>query len=371
MLRMTAVVLLLGGAGLSIAQEEQTHTFSFGGHVRANFDHRDWVNSTDESRFEFESLKLTVQGQSGKFSYKADYRMYENVDMDVVKYADATYTFNQNQSLRGGITQVPFGLLPYASNSFWFSVNYYLGLEDDYDAGFVYQHKYRDWQFHAGYFFNDEYNKPGEFGRYSFDVADDGERRNKENGQYNLRFSRGFSWQEGITTDVGASYQYGDILNLDTNEEGEHTAWAVHMRSNYGPVKLELEYIDYAYDLAVPEGQSDDTVVLSAFTFPFPIASEGNSMIANLVYSVPYENGVIKNISCYTEYGLVDSNLAIGSESVQWANGCSFSLEQLSIYIDSIQGKNMWFSGGSGVAVDFPDSDEWTHRLNINFGYYF
>lgn len=364
-------LLTLGCAcGSAIAQEDE-HTFTFGGHLRANFDHRDWVNSEDRSRFEFESLKLTVNGQSGKFSYKADYRWYENADMDVVRYADATYTFNENQKLTGGITKVPFGLLPFASNSFWFSLNYYLGLEDDYDAGFVYEHNQSDWQFHLGYFFNDEYNKPAQFGRYSFDVADDGDLRYKENGQFNFRVNKTFTSTSNVTTDVGFSYQYADILNLDTSEETEHTAWAVHLRSQYDKLKLELEYLSYEYDLTSANGGVGDRIILSAFNYPFPIASEGESFTANLVYSVPYENKQIKNISCYSEYGVTDSDLATASKSVQWVNGCSFSLNKLFIYVDSIQGKNMWFSGGSGVGLDFPDADESTHRLNINFGYYF
>ena len=35
---------------------------------------------------------------------------------------------------------MPFGLLPTASQSFWFGSGYYLGIEDDYDPGLVLVH---------------------------------------------------------------------------------------------------------------------------------------------------------------------------------------------------------------------------------------
>ena len=41
------------------------------------------------------------------------------------------------------------------------------------------------------------------------------------------------------------------------------------------------------------------------------------------------------------------------------------------MYVDSIQGKNMWFSGGPGVGLDLGGRQETTHRLNINLGIYF
>ena len=345
--------------------------FNLSGHVRVNYGHQDWQIPEFRDGFEFESFKLGVSGESDQFSYKAEYRWYENTDFDTVRFADLTYHFDEQTEITAGITQTPFGLQPFASNNFWFSVNYYLGFEDDYDAGVKISHDWGNWDFQAAYFMNDEYNDAAEFGRYSFDVADDGEYRNKEDGQYNLRANYTANFIRGGTTDIGVSYQYGNILNLDTLDDGDMNAYAVHMRHTQGDLKVELQYIDYEYDLAAPEGQADDRIALSSFTFPFLAAADGKTYSANLVYSVPYKFTHIESLTCYSEYSVAKGEGSEGKNSSQWINGCSFGWDKLFVYVDSIQGKNMWFSGGPGVGLDLGGRQETTHRLNINLGIYF
>ena len=345
--------------------------FNLSGHVRVNYGHQDWQIPEFRDGFEFESFKLGVSGESDQFSYKAEYRWYENTDFDTVRFADLTYHFDEQTEITAGITQNPFGLQPFASNNFWFSVNYYLGFEDDYDAGVKINHDWGNWDFQAAYFMNDEYNDAAEFGRYSFDVADDGEYRNKEDGQYNLRANYTANFIRGGTTDIGVSYQYGNILNLDTLDDGDMNAYAVHMRHTQGDLKVELQYIDYEYDLAAPEGQADDRIALSSFTFPFLAAADGKTYSANLVYSVPYKFTHIESLTCYSEYSVAKGEGSEGKNSSQWINGCSFGWDKLFVYVDSIQGKNMWFSGGPGVGLDLGGRQETTHRLNINLGIYF
>lgn len=342
-----------------------------GGHVRVNYGHLDWQESEIRDGFEFESLRLNLSGELDKFSYKAEYRWYENVDFDTVRYADLTYTFDEELSVTGGITKVPFGLLPFASNSFWFSVNYYIGFEDDYDAGFTTNYTRGNWDFHAGYFLNDEYNDAATFGRYTFDVADDGEFRNQEDGQYNLRANYTGRWIDGASTDVGVSFQYGDILNLDTLEHGDMSAYALHLRHIQGPFKVELQYIDFDYDLEAPEGQLRDRIAMSSFTFPFLQVAEGSSIMTNLVYTVPYKFENVSDVTCYTEYSQVSGDVDNEKTSSQWVNGCSFGWDKLFVYVDSIRGRNMWFSGGPGIGLDLGGLQDTTHRLNISLGIYF
>ena len=355
---------------MSTANADQL-PFNLSGHVRVNYGHQDWQIPEFRDGFEFESFKLGVSGESDQFSYKAEYRWYENTDFDTVRFAELTYHYDELTQITAGITQTPFGLQPFASNSFWFSVNYYLGFEDDYDAGVKINHDWGNWDFQAAYFMNDEYNDAAEFGRYSFDVADDGEYRNKEDGQYNLRANYTANFIRGGTTDIGVSYQYGNILNLDTLDDGDMSAYAVHMRHTQGDVKFELQYIDYEYDLAAPEGQADDRIALSSFTFPFLAAADGKTYSANLVYSVPYTFTHIESLTCYSEYSVAKGEGSEGKNSSQWVNGCSFGWDKLFVYVDSIQGKNMWFSGGPGVGLDLGGRQETTHRLNINLGIYF
>ena len=287
-----------------------------------------------------------------------------------MRYADLTYTFNDNIALTGGITQVSFGLLPYASNSFWFSAQYYVGLEDDYDAGFVLNYQHDNLDLQLGYFFNDEYNNPAKLGRYSFDVADNGEFRNQEDGQVNVRFNYQLPWIMNGLTEIGGSYQYGNILNLDTMKHGDMNAWAAHVRHTQGPVKVALQYWQQDYNLAAPEGQLTDRLVLGSFEFPFEMASEADGIFVIAQNTLPYRFRRITPITCYSEYGAINGDGAAGRKSWQWVNGCNLGWDQFFIYLDSIHAKNMWFSGGSGIGLDFGQQER-THRINLNFGLYF
>ncbi|RDV24558.1 hypothetical protein DXV75_12685 [Alteromonas aestuariivivens] len=367
----TQILLALCCVSLHFGLQADELPVDLGGHIRLNYSHQDWQEPEFRDGLGFESLRLNLSGELQQFSYKAEYRWYESGDFNTVRYADLSYSIDPQLTLTAGITKVPFGQLPFASNSFWFSVNYYLGFEDDYDAGLVLDYRTGNWEWQAGYFINDEYNDAGKFGRYSFDVADDGEFRNKEDGQYNIRVSYTGNLIRRATTTLGASYQYGEILNLDTRDDGSLNAYALHLRHIQGNVKLELEYVDFDYDLAAPEGQAIDRVAISGFEYPYLLVSEGQTYLANLVYSLPFEFSSLTDFKCYTEYSKVDSDLASARVSSQWVNGCSFGWGKLYTYIDSIQGRNMWFSGGPGVGLDLGGRQHRTHRLNISLGVYF
>ncbi|MCU7553209.1 OprO/OprP family phosphate-selective porin [Alteromonas sp. ASW11-19] len=345
--------------------------FELGGHVRLNYGHVDWGEEELRDGLEFESFRLNISGEYEKFSYKAEYRWYENIDFTTVRYADITYTHDEYWKLTAGVTKVPFGLLPFTSNSFWFSANYYIGFEDDYDAGAVLHYERGDWDVQAGYFMNDEYNDASRFGRYTFDVADDGEFRNQEDGQYNLRVNYTGKFIRRAITEVGASYQHGKILNLDTLDEGDMHAYAVHLRHTQDPIKIDLQYTEFDYDLAAPEGQATDRMAMSSFTFPFLATTKGNSVIANLVYTLPFKFKALSPIKCYTEYSRVNPDDDAALASSQWVNGCSFGWSKLYVYVDSIRGENMWFSGGPGVGLDLGGRQDTTHRFNVSLGVYF
>ena len=353
----------------AFAQEEKA--VKIGGHIRANYSYIDWEEPAFRDGLEFESLRLNLSGEHENFSYKGEYRWYENTSFNTVRYADVTYKHDEHWQVTGGITKVPFGLLPFNSNNFWFSANYYIGFEDDYDAGAVVNYKRGPWEVHGGYFLNDEYNDAAKFERYSFDVADDGEFRNKEDGQYNLRVNYTSNFIKGATTDIGASYQRTDILNFDTLNEGTLDAWEMHLRHVQGDVKIELQYTDYKYDLAAPEGQATDRLAFSGFAFPVLMASEGSSYVANLVYTLPYEFKSLTPVTCYSEYSRINPDVAEGRASSQWVNGCSFGWSKLYVYVDAIRGKNKWFSGGPGLALDLGGLQDTTNRLNISLGVYF
>ena len=76
-------------SGLVLADELP---FTLSGHARVNYGHQDWLIPDFRDGFEFESFKLGVAGESDQFSYKAEYRWYENV---AVSYTHLTLPTNR------------------------------------------------------------------------------------------------------------------------------------------------------------------------------------------------------------------------------------------------------------------------------------
>ena len=97
--------------------------------------------------------------------------------MTVVKYAYLGYEFADGWEAQAGIAPVPFGNGPYNSHSYFFSTNYYVGLEDDFDLGVVVKRKLKDnWKLDLGFFKNDEARRCGWLSsdinhRYSYDIV--------------------------------------------------------------------------------------------------------------------------------------------------------------------------------------------------------
>ena len=100
LLRLAPVLLLVSGT----AQSADDFPVNIGGHVRLNYSYQDWQEVELRDGFGFESLKLTVSGETDQFSYKADYRWYENTDFNTVRYADLTYHYDDRTSVSAGIT---------------------------------------------------------------------------------------------------------------------------------------------------------------------------------------------------------------------------------------------------------------------------
>lgn len=341
-----------------------------------NMDYRDWV-STDKTRIEFESLKFTGNAalDSGD-AINFDVRHYDNVIINVVRYAEYQWNIDQQSHLKLGITRVPFGIQNFLSDSFWFSINYYLGLEDDYDLGGVYSQHIGAHQFKLGYFLTDEIANSGSFKRFSFDVASVGEFRYKEDGQINFHYQYAPVVSGKQAGTVGVSLQWGEIHNNANGDSDTHYAWSLFYRHPYGNWQTTAQISQYRYDVA---GQQN--IQFSAFDSPYPVIKKANSYVLNQSYRVTEPPALIDSILAYTEIGVVHSEEQGARNSVQWVTGANFTSGNFVFYLDYIYGKNMWFSGGSGVGVYFPDSSfieesffeepGTTGRINFSTAYQF
>lgn len=344
------------------AEEKETNV-EIGGAVRLNYGWKDYGNDSD-GKFDFELFRIDADVEHGNWFLDAQYRWYQG--FEAVHHAEVGYKFSDKEKITLGVTQVPFGIEPYASHSFWFGGTYYLGFEDDYDTGIKWRRENENWIFDVGYFFNSEYDDSSRYGRYSFDIASTQTKDNKEEGHFNGRLQYVDSGHK-----IGASVQAGQFINNTSMDKGDHWAAAVHYDGKFSDWNLQAQFIQYHYDAEANLGTSDHRIALSAFEYPFEIATRAQVSTLNISKTFSVKNEFVDSVTCYNDSTFIKaSNYSGLDDSIQNVTGCLLVKGGLYTYIDWIAGKNMWFSGGSGIGV-IEGPQEWNSRLNINIGYYF
>lgn len=359
----TLLLLLLSLFSFESEASQSEPELTLGGAVRLNYSYKDYGND-DNGSFEFELFRLDAKATQGKWFLDAQYRWYQ--DFDAIHHAEIGYVIDQNNTVVAGVTQVPFGIAPYASHSFWFGGTYYLGLEDDYDTGIKWQHKNGNWLVDSAWFFNSEYSNGAKYDRYSFDVASSENSTNQEDGQLNSRVQ----YKLGKHT-LGTSVQWGRFLNTNSQQSGKHWAVALHADTHFNDWNIQAQWLAYHYDAKPQLGTQNHRVALSAFQYPFEIASKAQVLSLNVARKFTINNDFVDTLTCYNDHSYIRAAKRQGlGDSIQNVTGCMLAKGGIYTYIDWIAGKNMWFAGGSGVGIKNGES-RWHSRLNINIGYYF
>jgi len=347
-----------------------------GGALRFNYFYKDFEekNESKGGDMDFDIFRLDVDGKFNNFLMSAQYRWYSY--MDVIHHGWIGYKFNDVWQGRVGITQVPFGILPYASHNWWFGVPYYIGLEDDYDMGIKVLADKDPWDLQLAFFKNAEWGDPSNKDRYSFDIIKDSQ-KNEETNQFNARLSYTLDHQLG-QTEFGISGQVGQLYNSLTDDLGNHWATAVHLDSRYGPWNLQLQAGLYQYNPDNPSGVDEETVIMGAFGTSYPVASDGAIYVANLSYELPIDFHGLEKLTFYNDYSLLVKEESGFENSQINTLGCLISASPVFTYVDLIFGKNVPFLGlpsgpqGETIALGKGENHpEWETRFNINFGIYF
>ena len=137
-----------------LAAQEKTK-LKIGGTLRFNYNYSDWKpeNRKRGGEFDFDVFRLNVNASYKKFDLAADYRFYPaSSGGGMLREGWIGYSFNKSHRLQMGLTTVPFGILPYTGNNYFFNLNYYAGLEDDADMGIKYLFRKNRWELSLAYF---------------------------------------------------------------------------------------------------------------------------------------------------------------------------------------------------------------------------
>jgi len=348
-------------AGDTRASADGANHLDLGGAIRFNHGWRDDGTGTD---LRPELVRIDAKGAAGPASFSLQYRWYDG--FHAVHHAWADWALDQDSGLRVGIQQVPFGLLPTVSHSFWFGSGYYLGIEDDYDLGVAWHGSAGEHAWQLAYFAGDEYGTGSNYDRYSFDVATTDTLPYRERGRLHAHYERSTTTAAGDALAWGVSGFAGHVQDVRSRRHHAHTGMAAHVQWRREALTWQLQWARYRY--AVP----GDRIAMSAFQAPFEIAAEADVPSLNVAWAAP-RTGWFDGITCYNNLSAtlpVDDAPTLG-KSIQNVTGCSVGKGPMLTYVDWIAGRNMWFAGGDGIGIDAPGAQRWHSRLNVNIGFYF
>ncbi len=374
------------------AQEDKP-TLKIGGALRFNYNLSSWKNEQVKrgGDFGFDTFIINAKAKYKDIKLIAEYRLYaKEFGGGFLKKGWLEYDFNPKHNLQVGLTQVPFGIGTYNSHSYFFSMNYYIGLEDDYDMGIKYSYQNKNWKASLAFFKNAEEmnfgnNSDISSSRYSYDIASldvngDGklDYRAKEQNQLNARLIYKLQ-TNGAKHKFGVSAQFGGVKNLMTKENGQQQAFAGHYELDLGNFNAKLQATYYQYKTYDPDnhtilGRSNtDFVAMAAFGAPYLVAWEGATYTAGLAYTIPIKSKIVSSIQLYNDFSVLDKSDENFSNSYMNILGAAITAGNIFMYVDCAMGKNQPWLGGNwtnSLGIGDPNA-KWETRFNINLGYYF
>lgn len=350
---------------------------TIGGAVRTQYVWADYddANTDRGGDFDFDLIRLDYSGSIGDVILSAQYRWFQY--MESLQHAWVGYNFDENWQGQVGITKVPFGITPYNSNSYFFSSNFYVGLEDDHDAGLKLRYRDSDWDFDIAFFKNDEQggvdgSVSAREDRYAYDplgirlagegVYDTPELAVAETNSFAARAARKIKLSDDSSLEFGVSGQIGK-MNDGVDDVGDRNAFALHSVYTVDRWTVMGQVTHYDYDMDI----ENDGIVVGAYAFYDTIPSRANLYTANVAYSLPVQIGPITNLTFYNDLSVMTNKRNYDEDTVMNVLGMAISAGGLYTYVDFVKAKNQPFVGGTMAG----ESDDFETRFNINIGYYF
>ncbi|TKB49249.1 hypothetical protein FCL40_07885 [Ferrimonas sediminicola] len=340
-----------------------------GGNARVNYSWKDFSETSKATSgdFDFNMFAIKLSEDWGDYGVTAEYRFTDSYDY--LKYAYAYWNASEDLTLQLGVVSKAFGNKNFASHNWWYSLNYYLGFEDDWGAGANLAYKKGSWEtefsFHQGATYGaSDYRHYA--GTVSAGTIGDNTYNNEERNTFDLRQSYRLDG-DGYQLLLGASLEYGQLYNRVENESGDTFTWAAHGDLSMGDWGLQLQYLDYSFD-QYDDGEVDTNKIgIGAVTGFYEVASEGKILTANISKKFPMSWGTI---TLYNDYSVLQPDESSFDDSILNSTGFSVSYKQFFVYVDYYNAKNVLWLGGNSLGLEQASGD-WNGRFNINVQYYF
>lgn len=370
---MLGLIIPAGAQDPDLGTKEKPQ-LKIGGALRFNYNYSDWKpgNRKRWGDFGFDVFRLNVDASYRGFKLAADYRFYPaSSGGGMLKHGWIGYQFKENHQLQIGLVTVPFGILPYSSNSYFFNLQYYVGLEDDADMGVEYIFRNRQWDVRAAFFKNSGLTDFGEKSeltadRYSYDIAGG----HKEVNQGNVYAT--YRWGDKCSHQVGTSVLVGGVYNIGTRSVGYRWAASLHYVLDYRRWNFKAQFSTYNIHLSGAPMNTRHQVTMAAFGSTYQVASKADIYSAALVYRIPVRKKFLDEVCIYNDFSYLYKHVKGAFDSFQNVTGCSLVMGPLFVYIDYAIGRNHAWIGNNWDNAFAQGSDNATNiRFNINMGYYF
>lgn len=351
-----------------------------GGAVRFQYAYRNFsaTNKNQKGDFEFDTFRINLDGKIGDVILSAGWRWYDY--MTTLHHAWVGYDFSAAQQIQAGLVRIPFGNQPFNSHSFFFSSDYYLGLEDTYAFGIEYVYNNHNWNIQLAGLKNSARGVGGNSENYSFDLVgvDLGSGSNGSSDGHNAgrantavaRVTYTFKPVDGLSINAGFSGLYGGLYGSGKHGTGDghlgnYRAYAVHTNINYQHWNVQFEALRYDYRFA----SHSKTMVLGAYAADYETPTSANAYTANVAYHLPVLWGPVTGLDFYNDVSWVDhkANGALGT--YMNVTGVGIAAGGIYAYVDYINARNQPFIGGDFAGT--ANNQEHEQRVNVNVGYYF
>lgn len=356
-----------------------------GGALRFNYNLSSWKDGqiARGGDFGYDVFRINAKAAYKGVKLNAEYRQYSTgFGGGMLKQGWIGYDFTSKDNLQIGLIQVPFGNTQYNSHNWFFSLNYYVGLEDDHDMGVKYTHTGDHWLYSLAFFKNAEELNLGSYSdvsdsRYSYDVSSidvDGDGtldlRNKETNQVNGQLAYAFG--DDLKSKLGVSAEFGGLYNLDEHAMGNHYAFAAQYKGDIRNFDLLAQVSYYKYNPVLASSDPSNEVAMTAYGAPYLIASEAATYTVGAAYSVSVKWGPISSLQFYNDFGMMQKMDASFADTYMNVTGVLVTAGNVYTYIDYAAGKNQpWLGSVWTNALASGGDTQWDARFNINIGYYF
>lgn len=352
------------------------------------------IRADDESRRDVHKVGLDTVMLSARYTsdtwigaaryrfYGAEYP-YQYVphfgDIRFMEYAWIGYRFDPQHQVQFGLNQVPFGLQPLYSSTFWETLGNVVGMEDVYMLGGKYVQDEGDWNVQVGYYTRQAWPGHGTSRGSTYSVvvtpADPGVLGGTRNTERDLvvgrvaRKTRMGDWQG----EAGLSLLSSALYNYDTQRYGRRNAYAVHYAARKNGWGTKLQYARQQMAPKNPNGEQ--TITVGGYDGTFNLATRGNFYAGDLSYTFAdrYLGGWIKDLTFYGSYSMYEKSNPAFRNSQRFILGTSFSLKPVSIYLEWLNGRNDPYIGGSSYTESLAAGgiNRWRNKFYLNIGYYF